>query len=724
MRRVICVVLALLGAPTALLALEGRVVQDGHPVADATVSIVGRPGSARTDHDGRFTWQPDPAPPFEVLVVLPGGQYATPVRVEAVEPGQVVTVALGPTLEESVVVTADAAPHIEAPPASAVTVLAREDIEQRHPQRLTDVLENIPGAGRIDEGQTVVPSLRGLARGRTLILVDGARVSAERRAGPSATFLDPFVLEGVEVSRGPGSVAYGSDALGGVIHARTRQAEPGSPLGVTFWGNLGAGLPERSAGAEVSRGLREGGVTFMARYRDVDDYRTPKGKVLNSGAMDRGLLARFQHEAGPGRLSFGLQADEGRNFGKPASDAGATRTSYPREDSDRLTASYEMDPLRWASRLAFTGFLGGYRLVTDRQSTNLTQRSDVRAKDFGLRAQAVIPAGKTRVEAGLDVNGRFDLEALGSEFGSTGSSQQASIEDASRIDLGLYTSAEATLAPRLRANGGLRADRVTTRNHGGFFGDFSTGNGALSGFASMTAALGREVALTGQVSRGFRDPTLSDRFFNGVTGRGFATGNPLLEPETSLQFDLALHFKVRRLRGDFYAYDYRIDDLIERYECESGCIPGGPPQFFFRNRGRARLRGIELELAGDLGAGVSLEIGAQTAWGRTLDDGTPVDDVPARVVTLVLRKSLDRAGAYAFGRAAVQGRDERWGPTEKLTPGFATFDLGAGWRVRRRHELRLVLRNLLDQDFPASADAAAVLAPGRSASLTLVARLK
>ena len=73
------------------------------------------------------------------------------------------------------------------------------------------------------DAHTAVPSIRGLARGRTLILIDNARVTTERRAGPSATYLNPFFLEAVEISRGPGSVAYGSDAFGGIIHARTRR---------------------------------------------------------------------------------------------------------------------------------------------------------------------------------------------------------------------------------------------------------------------------------------------------------------------------------------------------------------------------------------------------------------------------------------------------------------------------------------------------------------------
>jgi len=71
------------------------------------------------------------------------------------------------------------------------------------------------------------------------------------------------------------------------------------------------------------------------------------------------------------------------------------------------------------------------------------------------------------------------------------------------------------------------------------------------------------------------------------------TGNPDLQPETSLQFDVAVRFTASRYRVAVYAYHYRIDDLIERYET-------APDTFTFRNRGQARIRGVELELQGDL----------------------------------------------------------------------------------------------------------------------------
>ena len=155
-----------------------------------------------------------------------------PVFVEALPDDGPLVVVVEALVSESVIVAGGAAPNIEAPPGSATTSIPEETIRERHSARLTDVIQNIPGAGSLSDLHASVPSLRGLARGRTLLLLDGARVTTERRAGPSATFLDPFFLAGVEVSRGPGSVAYGSDAFGGVIHARTRRVAPGAPTTV------------------------------------------------------------------------------------------------------------------------------------------------------------------------------------------------------------------------------------------------------------------------------------------------------------------------------------------------------------------------------------------------------------------------------------------------------------------------------------------------------------
>jgi outer membrane receptor for ferrienterochelin and colicins len=265
---------------------------------------------------------------------------------------------------------------------------------------------------------------------------------------------------------------------------------------------------------------------------------------------------------------------------------------------------------------------------------------------------------------------------------------------------------------RVLLAGGIRGDWVTSQNSGGFFGDRSTSNAAGSGYGSLTFSAGR-ISLSGQVARGFRDPTLSDRYFRGPSGRGFITGNPDLDPETSLQFDTALRITGARWRASLYAFHYRISNLIERYETE-------PDFFFFRNRGRARVRGIEVESQGDLGYGLTLQLAAQITRGRALDDDISMDTIPPESVTAQLRKQLSTQGFVQI-RAAAYARDTRPGPTEREVPGYAVVDASGGWRFTPRLELRVLVRNLLDQPYFVSPDARTVLAPGTSVVATILA---
>jgi outer membrane receptor protein involved in Fe transport len=262
--------------------------------------------------------------------------------------------------------------------------------------------------------------------------------------------------------------------------------------------------------------------------------------------------------------------------------------------------------------------------------------------------------------------------------------------------------------------GGARVDRVTTKNVEGFFGDRSEVNAAFSGYASATVGPLRGLSATAQVARGFRDPTLSDRYFRGPTGRGFITGNPDLEPEYSTQFDGALRYTAARWRLAVYGYHYRFDDLVERF------ATGEPDSFAFRNRGRARIRGAEAELQASLPWRLSLELTGHRLSGTALDDDTPLDSIPVPTATARLRRDFDRG--YAWVRTAVYGRLDEPGPTERERPGFGLLDAGLGVHLGRRLEIDLTGRNLLDKAYLVTPDARATLAPGRTGIVTATLR--
>ncbi len=700
------------------LAFEGRVLDAaGEPVEGALVQVLGHPGSVTTGPDGRFEWLPDPVGPFHVLVVLPGERYTAPIRVEELSP--LVTLRVRPlSVTESVTITSGAVSRTDAAPGNAPAVVSGDAIRVRQAPRLVDVLEAIPGTSRSSDLHAGVPSIRGLSRGRTVLLLDGARITTERRAGPSATFLDPFFLDAVEVVRGPSSVAYGSDAFGGVIHARTHRPSPDDPFRIRARSSGGLGLPEASFGAEVTGGVGNTGLLLQARHREFGNYRSPEGEVEGSGARDYGVLARGLSRIGGGRLALSIQADSGRDIGRPR--RASSRISYPEEDSIRLLADYEFSP-RWGfGRLETTAFYGRHRVITRRESGLAVTDSLVEAEDFMLRARGVRAFGSGRLELGAELLERFGLETGVSTTGADQEELLAGLEVPSRLvgarrrEAAAFGFFELPFGGRYSGSAGTRLAAVRATGGGPASGRGSRSAGALSGFLSLRADLVPGWALTGQLSRGFRDPTLSDRYFVGLSGRGVVFGNPELRPERSLQFDLALRFDDDRAHGGLFAYHYRIRDLVERRETL-------PEVFRFRNQGEAALSGLELEASFGNDAPFLLEVAAGVSRGRAAQ-GEPLDGIAPANLRAAIRR---RIGASAFVEATLHGfaGHRAPGPTEVATGAYTRFDAAVGAPLGENAEVRVSGRNLLNAAYPISADSRAVLAPGRSVVATVMLNL-
>jgi outer membrane receptor protein involved in Fe transport len=211
------------------------------------------------------------------------------------------------------------------------------------------------------------------------------------------------------------------------------------------------------------------------------------------------------------------------------------------------------------------------------------------------------------------------------------------------------------------------------------------------------------------VARGFREPTLSDRFSRGPVGRGFLEGNPDLRPEYSLQFDVHVRFMTRLLVITAAGYHYRMRDLVERYAA-------GADLFRMRNRGQARLSGVEIEASIPLPAAFAVEVRAETSRGEDPATGAPIDDIaPERLGVTVHRGFGPAAG---FVRATAVGAHHRAGPSEVATPGYLLIDAGFRWPISPNVDVVLAARNLTNAEFHSSAGPRWVWAPGRQVVVT------
>ena len=138
--------------------------------------------------------------------------------------------------------------YYESP--QALSFVPRQVLREQGPVVLGDVLAGVPGVdSNKDSPWEQRPSIRGLTGQRVLVLVDGTPMNSARGNGPHSSLVDPSQVERIEVVRGPSSVAYGSDALGGVINIITRQPDLTLPerqlRGSATVGGSIEGLPER-----------------------------------------------------------------------------------------------------------------------------------------------------------------------------------------------------------------------------------------------------------------------------------------------------------------------------------------------------------------------------------------------------------------------------------------------------------------------------------------------
>ncbi len=497
--------------------------------------------------------------PFEVGVFSPSGAWLGIVRVETRAQADAVRDLVLPAARSTeVFVSAGTAASLLAPPANPVSLISKRELDERQPNRLSETIETLPGVSKSDESTSSVPVVRGLARGRTLLMLDDGRVTAERRVGPSASYLNPFALESVEIVRGPGSVAYGSDAFGGVIHAKTAMPTLGELSGRYTLAAGTGGTPEAAGGAGINIPAGPAAFSLALYQRSQSDYESPAGTQDNSSVRDRGFVVHGLVPVGKARLWAGFQLDEVRDMGKPQADLPTTRTFYPFEDSSRFTLGLDVPDVIGFSSLELRAFYGAYGIATERQrvpnatTTLRNSISDVDANDFSVRLLARRSLGTAGLRVGVDVNGRTGLEALNivESFDKAGNptttTTEVAVEDASKTDWGAFAEGDIPLAgDRLMLTAGIRGDHVSTQNTGGYYGDLSTSDGAFSGYGTLTWTFAPEWKASAQYSSGYRDPTLSDRYFRGVSGRGFVIGNPDLVAETSNQWDLSVRGRYR-----------------------------------------------------------------------------------------------------------------------------------------------------------------------------------
>jgi len=213
------------------------------------------------------------------------------------------------------------------------------------------------------------------------------------------------------------------------------------------------------------------------------------------------------------------------------------------------------------------------------------------------------------------------------------------------------------------------------------------------------------------IGQAVRFPALTERFYNGATGRGTLIGNAELEPETARTWDVGLRTRWAGAVITGQLYYQHFDDYIEQV-----VVQDDPQINTFINLSEGRIRGAELDARWQVSDSLQLSVSAHRLSGED-GDGNPLADIPANRWQLGLEQQWQQCGVALNWSWRKSKRDP--GPDEidlaAADYGSASLrcSLGDHWQAA------LVVSNASDELYWANADSQAALMPGRRVSVRL-----
>ena len=486
--------------------------------------------------------------------------------------------------------------------ATPVTVIREEKIEQKTAENPADLLREQPGVDVNGVGPNQIrPVIRGQRGLRVLFLEDGLRLNNPRRQtdfGEIGGLVDLHNVASIEVVRGPASVLYGSDAIGGVMNAVSR--EPQFRNGSNFAGYVEGRHSSVGDLSGLSAGIdaKIGRFTFQlgGTRRQSENYGVPGGRlgastldddarVLDTGIDDLSAWGSITFTPASGhtlRLRLNRYDAEETGFGYvPAEQYGVTeatkiRILYPTQSFDRAALSYAGTLQRaWADSTNVQLYYqsNARELANDIEidigpvapgfphssvAAHTLNFSDV--DTFGIRADAVKVLGNGRhivtygLEAARDDSFNTDFSTttttIRTPHGNASSVKTddiANAPNATNTAYGVFVQDEISIGRRLSVTSGIRFNSVDTtaqETPGWNIAGLGFSDRTFVGALSAKYQLNPSINVLGSWGRGFRAPNIIERLFNGPTpeGSGYQILNTTLESETSDNFDLGLKY--------------------------------------------------------------------------------------------------------------------------------------------------------------------------------------
>ena len=682
------------------------------PLSGATIYISDLKATTTTNAAGEFTFKNIPAKGKFLVEVRYIGYRTTSQQVDLAANNQLVF-ALEPSVIESAEVVITGTPYSSNNKTNslAVVTVSRDKIAQSGGTNIIDAIAKVPGISQVTTGGAISkPSIRGLGYNRVLTIVDGAREEAQQWGDEHGVEIDQFAAARIEILKGPASLLYGSDALGGVINI----IDDLIPAAGDFNGNFTTGYSTNN-GLTASSLMLQGntdGFVYRGRvsYKNAYGFSYRDHTVPNSGFNETNFsgmlglnktwgyahlnLSRFNTNVGlveEGPDGEGNYLDEDGNV-ISNSDARKRKMGLPYQNINHYRAALNSNILLGGGQLKTTlAFQRNIRKEFEESKTEPGLHLGLNSYTYDVKYSF---ANDGTWEPTIGIQGMHQTNVnAGDEF---------LIPDYTSDNIGAFAYLKRNFA-KGAINAGVRYDYKNIDGADLFedgnqvFTAFNNRFSNISGSIGFAFELAKNLTLKGNAGSGFRAPNIAELGANGKHEGTFRyeIGNSNLKQETSLQFDLGLEYNAEQVTFGLNAYSNRIYNYIYpgnfnnetiAYDEEDGTISDLPLYRYVQTD--ADLLGAEASVDFHFIKALHFENTFAYVKGTNRADDTALPFIPAASLNNELRFEPTLKGLNnSFVKIGLTNvfKQNRFDNFETQTNGYTLFDAGIGTSVQTKN---------------------------------------
>ncbi|WP_242204992.1 TonB-dependent receptor [Aestuariivivens insulae] len=555
---------------------------------------------------------------------------------------------------------------------------------------LSSGIANIAGVESISTGLGIgKPVIRGLSSNRVLVYTQGVRLENQQFGSEHGLGLSSNGIESVEVIKGPASLLYGSDALGGVLYINSEKFAQAN----TTMGDISANYFSNTLGYNTNIGVKQSGEQFKFLFRggvaEHADYNTNNYRVTNTRFKETDFKAGIGYQITNFKTELRYNANVSK-LGIPEEIGEQSKLKSPllpyQDITNHVLSSKSTVFLNNSELDINLGLIYNDRKEFEEHHHDEEHEDEHDNAEHEEEPEEGLEAALHMKLKTLNYDVKYHLPELGkfeTIIGVQGMTQSNSnygeeilIPDATTHDIGILATSHIHFN-KADVQIGARLDNRTIKVLSGIEKNFSSFNAALGLKTSIAEKLVARVNL----ATGFRAPNLAELTSNGThegTNR-YEIGNENLKSEKNIQIDVAVEYKSDHLELFVNGFYNTIDDYI--FLSPNGNFIDEDPVFVYL-QDNANLYG------GEIGFHVHphpldwlhFESSFETVTGKQ-SGGSFLPLIPANSLSNTLRAEFSNAlfnNGYAFIKYKSTFKQNNTGGFETPTNAYNLLSAGLG----------------------------------------------